>query len=64
MKSWITNSPEAARALRAADERYRCARLLAGGLCLKEKIEALRAAKRAHEAAYDAVAKIGVHNAV
>ena len=50
---WITNSPEAARQLRAADDAYAAARRAASGLPLAAKVEALRQAKQTRQAAYD-----------
>lgn len=41
---WLTNDPHAAALLRAADIRWRAARILAECLPLAEKIEAFRAA--------------------
>jgi hypothetical protein len=52
---WITNSPEAARALRAADAAYDRALAAAAGLRLAEKVEAIRAARAARDATYRAV---------
>jgi uncharacterized membrane protein YkoI len=55
MTGWITNNPEAAKALCAADLRYERAKSLASGLKLSQKVEAYRAAKAAREAEYAAV---------
>jgi hypothetical protein len=52
---WITNDPEAAKALQKADRDYYRARIMAEGLTLGEKIVAYRLAKEVRQAAYDAV---------
>lgn len=52
---WITNNPDAARALRRADEHYQRIRDAAAGLCLKEKVEAFRRAKECRQIAYDTI---------
>ena len=52
---WVTNSPEAAKKLQAADRRYELAKVRMQGMTLGEKIEAQRAAKTARQAEYDAV---------
>jgi hypothetical protein len=57
---WLTNIPEAATALTAADNAWRTARKAAEHLPLTEKVEAYRAAKTARDFAYLAVhAKYG-----
>ncbi len=43
--NWLTNDPEAAKALRKADAQYVKAREAAKALPLAQKIVALRAAK-------------------
>ena len=52
---WITNNPQIAEKLRAADRRYELAKVRAQGLTLGAKIEAYRAAKEARQAEYDAI---------
>ena len=52
---WLTNHPEAARALRKADQEWEAARKVAESLPLAEKVEAYRKAKDARREAYDAV---------
>lgn len=52
---WLTNDPEIAAALRAADEAYAKARDKAKGLPLAEKVAAYRAADAARELTYSAV---------
>jgi hypothetical protein len=52
---WLTNSPEAAKALKAADHEYMIARAACSGWKLADKVEAVRKAKAAHCAAYEAV---------
>jgi hypothetical protein len=53
--NWLTNSPEAAKALSEADSAYDAARKAGQGLPLAEKISAYRKAKEDREAAYAAV---------
>jgi hypothetical protein len=50
---WITNDPEAAKALIAADRAYEKAQSDAVHLPLAEKIEAYRAARYARQEAYN-----------
>ena len=53
--TWVTNDPEAARALAAADKAFERAKVAAGRApTLAAKVDALRAAKEARRAAYDA----------
>ena len=52
---WLTNSPEAATALKAADHKYTLATLACSGWKLADKVVAIRKAKAAHAAAYEAV---------
>jgi len=52
---WVTSDAGAAAKLRAADRRYEAARRAAAGLCLQDKIIALREAKARREAVYEAV---------
>ncbi len=49
---WLTNDPQAAAQLRAADAAYDAARLAAQHLPLAEKVIALRAAKLARAKDY------------
>jgi len=49
---WLTNDPKAAKAFKRADARLAKDREAAKSLPLAAKIEALRAAKTRHEAAY------------
>lgn len=56
-KGWLTNSPEAVKALTRADNAYVTALTKARNFCLKDKIVAHREAKKAREAAYDVIAK-------
>ncbi len=51
--SWISNDPQAIKALRAADRAYEKAQAAAANLPLAEKIEAYRAARCARQAAYN-----------
>lgn len=53
--AWVTNSPEAARKLQAADAAYHRAKAAASGLRLVEMIAAIRAARVERDAAYAAV---------
>lgn len=53
--NWLTNDPEAAKALRKADEAYAKAREAAKALPLAQKIVALRTAKEALHMAYEQV---------
>lgn len=55
MGDWTTNDPEAAKALKDADRRYDAARRKASALPLAKKIEALRTAREARDAAYQAI---------
>lgn len=50
--TWITNSHEAAEALRRADKRWQDAREAEKHLPLTEKVKAYRAAKARREADY------------
>lgn len=50
---WITNDPEMAKKLRAADNRYERAKMMASWLPLEEKIRAYREAKVARHIEYD-----------
>lgn len=59
MQPWLTNDPEVARRLNAADRAYNTARDNAAALPLAAKIEALRAAKTARIAAYRAATREG-----
>ena len=52
---WVTNDAEVAAKLRDADRRYEEARRAAAGLCLQDKIIALREAKARRAADYEAV---------
>jgi hypothetical protein len=52
---WLTNDPEAARALRAADKAHDKARAKAINLPLAEKVKAYRQAKDIKIAAYAAI---------
>lgn len=52
--TWITNNPEAAKALQAADTAFDLAKAAASNLPLAEKVAALRTAKTQRQAAYDA----------
>ena len=52
---WLTNSPEAAKALKAADHKYTLATLACSGWKLADKVAAIRDAKATHRAAYEAV---------
>ena len=51
--TWLTNDPQAATRLRAADDAFAAARQAASKLPLAEKITALREAEKARVAAYD-----------
>ena len=53
--TWVTNSSEAARKLRAIDRAYAAARDAAANLPLAQKIEAYRKAKTDRENAYRAL---------
>lgn len=55
MRGWLTNDPIAARMLRAADRGYQRRLSAAQGLALAQKAEAIKAARLARAAAYDAV---------
>lgn len=52
MIRWLTNDPEVAHRLRAADAAHEAARAAARHLPLAEKIAAYRQAREAREAAY------------
>ena len=52
---WLTNDPEAAKALRKADAQYAKAREAAKALPLAQKIIALREAKEKLHKAYNSV---------
>lgn len=52
---WLTNSPEAATALKAATHKYMLAMVACSGWNLADKVVAIREAKAAHAAAYEAV---------
>lgn len=52
---WVTNNPEAAKALRAADLAYEQAVALMGNMLLADKIAAIRAARDAHAATCDRI---------
>lgn len=54
---WVTNNPEIACRLRAADHRYDVAVVKARRLPLAEKVEALRAAMRRRLAEYIAIGR-------
>jgi hypothetical protein len=56
MNQWVTNDPAAAKVLRNADLQYDKALAAASSLPLAQKIVAIRAAREARQAAYDAVA--------
>ena len=51
--AWLTNDPQVAAQLRAADDAFAAARQAASKLPLAEKITALREAKKARVAAYN-----------
>lgn len=53
--SWVTNDPEAARKLRAADDKFLRAHREASCLPLAQKVAALRKAKADRQAAYEEV---------
>jgi hypothetical protein len=53
--TWVTNDPEWAAKLKAADARYEAAKLAASSLCLADKVSALRAAKHERAEAYRAI---------
>lgn len=55
MTTWLTNSSDAARKLRAADKAFDRAMAAAANLKLADKVIAIREAKAARQAAYDAV---------
>ena len=55
-RGWVTNNPEAAARLRAADDACDRAMRAASGLRLADKIDAIRSARAARDAAYRAVA--------
>lgn len=52
---WVTNNPEAAKRLRAADNAYELAKIRAQGKTLGEKIEAYRVARLVREAEYETI---------
>lgn len=54
---WITNNPEAARKLRAADRRFDKARRALAGKPLAEKVAALRELKQKRAAEYSRIMK-------
>lgn len=54
MTGWITNSLAIATKLRKADADYEVAKSAASNLALADKVVALRNAKAAREAAYQA----------
>ena len=56
MLDWLTNDPAVAKALRAADRTYDRAISATAHMKLADKIEAIRIARAARTAAYDAVA--------
>ncbi len=49
---WYTNDPVAAEMMRKADHAYDRAKAAASGLCLAEKVDALRAARRERDHQY------------
>jgi hypothetical protein len=49
---WVTNDPEVAKRLRAADRRYEAAKLYWRGSTLGEKVAAYRKAKEDRDAEY------------
>jgi hypothetical protein len=53
--TWLTNNPEVAIGLRAADLAYERARSRASHLPLAERVVAYREARERRNAAYDAV---------
>ena len=53
--TWLTNSPEVAKRLRAIDRQYTKARALALPLAFHAKIEALRKAADDHQEAIGAL---------
>lgn len=60
---WVTNSPEAATKLKAADRAYDRVVACAAGMKLADKVLVIRAAKvardRAYQAVFDAAGKEG-----
>lgn len=52
---WATNRGGVARRLSVIDRQYASVRMGASGLCLADKVEALRGAKERRQAAYDAI---------
>jgi hypothetical protein len=56
-RSWLTNSPEHTKQLKAADDARLAARNAAQNLPLAQKIEAYRRSDAEHAAAYEAVRK-------
>lgn len=58
MSRWLTNDPQAAKRLRAADRKFERALISAQGLPLALKVTALRIAREARQSAYDAAAAI------
>lgn len=55
MIGWLTNDPDAAAILRAADRRYARARARAKNLPLAEKVAAYARAKTERQVTYDSV---------
>jgi len=54
---WITNDPRAAQKLRKADRAYAAALVAAKRLPLASKVDAIKEARAARDAAYAAVAR-------
>jgi hypothetical protein len=52
---WVTNNPDVAKQLRAADHRYEVAKIRAAGLPLGQKVERYREAKQVRDREYDAI---------
>ena len=52
--SWVTNDPDAAKRLRAAERTYQLALAATCNMCLADKVAAIKAARLAKEAAYAA----------
>lgn len=55
--AWLTNNPEAARKLKAADRRYERAKRLLGPMMLEQKIEAIRKLKQKRADEYARILK-------
>ncbi len=53
--TWLTNDPEAAKALRNAERAFNKAKSAASNLSLADKVFALKTAQNIRQAAYDAV---------